>query len=123
MNTLYFGDSNIDNFMGCRRCRVDSNKGLSIGNTFDFLFLSALDRDIYTHVVVSIGTYDMEHGLTKTELCQGYSKIRDMYKKAVIVGPYGDVDTIDMETTDGFHFTQEAKEEIGRKLVKYYSTV
>lgn len=121
MNTLYFGDSNTSNYMGDLNCTVDKNDGLCMSDMFDFLFLSALDCDIYTRVVISIGTNDSGHGLTKEELQEKYRKIHDIYKNAVIVGPYGDIDTKNMETTDGIHFTEKTKECIGRLLDKYYN--
>lgn len=120
MKLLYFGDSYTENFMNLESDIhvVDKNSGITLGDTFDFLFLSALDGDIYTHVVVCI-----ESSLSKEERVEiedVYRRVRALYKNVQIVGPYGDVDTFGLEKNNG-SYTEQTKNIIGSELYKKYN--
>ena len=112
MNILFFGDSNTHAYIDCKS-HVERHPGLMIDSTFWFLLETALDEDLYTKVVICIGSNHA--GATKDELNVLYNTIR-AYTRVIIVGPYGDIDTRNLDTVDGVHYSESAKKTISEKL-------
>ena len=116
MNILFFGDSNTHAYSECKS-HVERHPGLMIDTTFWFLLETALDEDLYTKVVICIGSNHA--GATKDELTALYDSIQ-AYTKVIIVGPHGDIDTRNLETVDGVHYSESAKNVISKKLKLYF---
>lgn len=115
---LYFGDSNTDVYMRSQHDATISNyPGLcATEDMFDFHFTIAIEEDKYDLVICCIGHNDFGKGLNKNELLSAYQKIRDYPVEIIIVGPYGDIETQNLETTDGVHFSEDSKKIIGQEI-------
>lgn len=46
--------------------------------------------------------------------------IKNKNPSIIIVGPYGDINTRGLDTTDGIHFTEESNNTIGNAIEKFY---
>ena len=123
-NILFFGDSNTENYLPSFyqennniRAHVENYPGLRLSEAmFDFYFTEALRDDDYDLVVLSIGTNDVG---PKKQLESLYKIVKNnTYQSLIIVGPYGDIDTLEMSKTDGVHFDENAVKLIGEKLIK-----
>jgi hypothetical protein len=115
MKVLIFGDSNThDYFKGSFDSHVESYPGLCINEELWFLFKIVLEEDEYDIIIVSIGTNDWGSNIPKYELEKRYNSIYEYLPKAIIVGPYGDVDTRLVETSDGIHY--KSVKEIGEYI-------
>lgn len=112
MNILIFGDSNTDEYI--EGAHVERYPGLKIDDEFWFRFNVALDDDIYTKVIVCIGTNECRG---EDELLELYSQIKEAIN-CIIVGPYGDINTNGYETDDGVHYSSSAKVKLKNKLEK-----
>lgn len=115
MNILFFGDSNTHIYCD-GNFTLEKHAGLFMKeDMFDFYFNIALEDD-YDLVVCCIGHNDWGTGSAKHELQSGYKKIKQMHKNIIIIGPYGDIDTRGLETSDGIHFTDKSKQIIKENI-------
>jgi len=114
---LIFGDSNTDEYID--GAHVEQYPGLTINDMFWFLLSVALEDEVYDQVIISIGTNDFGLGITKSELIEKYGKIKEKVS-CLIIGPYGDVDTLDLETLDGVHFTDKSKKALKETIKQIF---
>lgn len=134
MKILVFGDSNSADYLkaasldAMHDITVSRFPGLSIcGAPEQYLFLleAELRDDHYNAIVVSMGTNERGKGYTPDEIAREIGWLEQMVGSNVapllFVGPHmRDVDTAAMDTTDGIHFDDSARAEIGCALDRLF---
>lgn len=114
---------------------IERHDGLALrDDSFPFLFTVALHSDRYSAVLLSIGTNDLGRAPlicddTVDALRADYAKLKRCFQsefgnrsRLFIVGPHAaDIDTQNMPTDDGVHFSSEARIDIGRQALSLWA--